>query len=252
MDPINGVICRAVNLDWQDLPLGRLLQERYGLPVYVANDCHVAAMAEYTFGESRGTGSLVVIKIEHGIGAGIVLNGRLLHGDTFGAGEIGHVRVVENGEICRCGNLGCLETVASVRSIVRQAQAIARNESHSFLHQYAPTPGKVSMELICQAAQAGDEAVWRVIQRAGRCLGMAAASLVGVLSVQRILIAGSVTCLGPSLLDVIRDEMVNRSLVVVASGTELDMSTMGPDIVILGASALVLTRELGLLAPLTD
>jgi hypothetical protein len=81
---------------------------------------------------------------------------------------------------------------------------------------------------------------------------MAAASLVGVLSVQRILIAGSVTCLGQSLLDVIRDEMINRSLAIVASQTELDMSTMGPDIVILGASALVLTRELGLLAPLTD
>jgi predicted NBD/HSP70 family sugar kinase len=108
------------------------------------------------------------------------------------------------------------------------------------------------MKLICQAVQAGDEAVWQVIRRAGRCLGMAAASLVGVLSVQRILIAGSVTCLGQSLLDVIRDEMVNRSLAVVASRTELDMSMMGPDIVILGASALVLTRELGLLAPLTD
>lgn len=252
MDPINGVVCRAVNLDWHDLPLRSLLQERYGFPVYVANDCHMAAMAEYTFGESRGTGSLVVIKIEHGIGAGIVQNGRLFHGDTFGAGEIGHVRVIENGDLCRCGNLGCLETVASVRSIVRHAQAIARDDPHSLLHKYATTPEKISMELICQAAKAGDEAIWQVIRRAGRYLGMAAASLVGVLSVQRILIAGSVTCLGQSLLDVIRDEMIKRSLAVVASQTELDMSTMGPDIVILGASALVLTRELGLLAPLTD
>lgn len=108
------------------------------------------------------------------------------------------------------------------------------------------------MEMICQAVEAGDEAAWQVIRRTGRYLGMAAASLVGVLSIRHILIAGSVTCLGRSLLDVIREEMVSRSLGAVAGRTELDMSRMGPNIVILGASALVLGRELGLLAPLMD
>ena len=91
----------------------------------------------------------------------------------------------------------------------------------------------------------------QVIRRAGRCLGMIAASLVAVLSVRRILLAGSITCLGNTLLDLIREEMVRRSLPAVASQTELAMSRMGPNIVNLGASALVLTQELGLLAALT-
>ena len=88
--------------------------------------------------------------------------------------------------------------------------------------------------------------------KAGRCLGIATAGLVGVLSIQRILIAGSVTCFGQSLLDVVRREMISRSLTVVAAETDLGLSSMGPDIVILGASALVLTRELGLFAPLAS
>ena len=77
MDTVNGVVRWAVNLGWRDLPLRKLLQERYDLPVYVANDCHAAALAEYTFGEHKEAKDLVVIKIEHGIGSGILLNGRL-------------------------------------------------------------------------------------------------------------------------------------------------------------------------------
>lgn len=250
MDVMNGVVRRAVNLDWQDLPLRSLLQERYGLPVYVANDCQVAALAEYTFGEGKGVENLVVVKVEHGIGAGIVLNGRLFYGDTFGAGEIGHVAVVENGQQCRCGNFGCLETVASARAIIQRAQAIAQNDPRSLLHQFVASSEEITIDAVCQAFEAGDEVVREMILEVGRYLGIAAANLVGVLSTRRILIAGSVACFGRAWLDKIRQEMVKRSLAMVAGETEVGISSIGPDIVILGASALVLTYELGLFAPL--
>jgi glucokinase-like ROK family protein len=251
MDPVKGEVRQAVNLDWRDLPLRTLLHERCGLPVYVANDCQVAAMAEFNFGVGPGSGSLVVIKIEQGIGAGIVLDGRLFHGDSFGAGEIGHIAVVEDGERCRCGNHGCLETLVTVQAIVRQAQAVARNDPSLWLHRFCPEPELLSIDAVCCAVQAGDEAVAQVVRRAGRYLGWVAASLVAVLSVQRILIAGGVTGLGDTLLDAVREEMVRRSLAVVARQTEVAMSRIGPDIVNLGACALVLTHELGLLAALT-
>jgi predicted NBD/HSP70 family sugar kinase len=249
MDPMNGVVRQAVNLDWQGLPLRSLLRERYGLPVYVVNDCQMAAMAEYTFGEYPDTDNLVVVKIEHGIGAGIILNGRLYHGDTFGAGEIGHATVIEKGQMCRCGRRGCLETVASVRSIIGQAQAIARRDPGSLLHQYVSGPEEITMQVICRAAQAGDQAIRQVIEQAGRCLGAVIANMIGVISVRRVVIAGSITCLGSLLLDVIQAEMSRRLLALVASQTEVCLSTMEPDIVIVGASALVLTRELGLASP---
>jgi len=248
MDPVDGVVRRAVNLNWQDLPLRSLLHERYSLPVYVANDCQVAALAEYTFGDAKGGGDLIVIKVEHGVGAGIVLNGRLFYGDTFGAGEIGHVVVVEGGQQCRCGNSGCLETVVSARAIVRQAQAIARANPDSLLHRFAAGAEEITIDEVCRAFDAGDEQVHRLISEVGQCLGIAVANIIGVLSVRRIMIAGSLVCFGQALLDVIQREMVERSLALVAREAQVGLSRIGPDMVILGASALVLTRELGLLA----
>jgi N-acetylglucosamine repressor len=189
-----------------------------------------------------------VIKVGHGIGAGIVLNGRIFHGETFGAGEIGHVTVVENGQPCRCGNLGCLETVASDRAIVAQAKAMASSDPDSLLHRFAASPEAITLETICQAFDAGDEAVRHMILEVGRYLGIATANLVAVLSARRIVIAGNVACFGPFLLDAIQREMVRRSLSVIARETEVGLSNIGSDIVILGASALVLNRALGLFA----
>jgi len=250
MDPMKGIVRQAVNLDWQDLPLRSLLKKRYGLPLYVANDSQVAALAEFTFGGDKAADNLVVIKVEHGIGAGIVLNGRLYYGDTFGAGEIGHVVVADNNLRCRCGNTGCLETVASNQAIIRRAQVVARDDPHSLLHQFAASPEEIGISEVCRAVEAGDEMMRQEIAVVGRYLGVAVANLIGVLSVQRVLIAGSVTCLGQPLLDAIRQEMIKRSLAVVARETRLGISTIGPEIVILGAAAQVLTQELGLFAPL--
>jgi N-acetylglucosamine repressor len=250
MDTVNGVVRWAVNLGWRDLALRKLLQERYDLPVYVANDCHAAALAEHTFGDHRDADNLVVIKVEHGIGSGILINGRLFYGDTFGAGEIGHVSVVEHGEQCRCGNVGCLETVASARALVKRARAVAREDTESRLSEFSDNPDEITIDTVCEAFDAGDAAVEDLVRHAGRHLGRAIANLIGVLSTRRILIAGSVACFGDTLLDTIREEMTRCSLGMVARETEVGLSTMGPDIVILGASALVLNYELGLLAPL--
>ncbi|MFW6116278.1 MAG: ROK family transcriptional regulator [bacterium] len=249
MDTIDGVVCWAVNLGWRELPLRELLEERYNLSVYVANDCHAAALAEYTFGKNKNAGNLVVIKVEHGIGSGILLDGRPFYGDTFGAGEIGHVSVVEDGQQCRCGNSGCLETVASARAIVQRAQAIAKNDPRSMLPQLADSPSDITIDTVCQAFEAGDKAVQGMIREVGHYLSIAVANLIGVLSIRRILIAGSLTCFGDALLDAVQEEMTKRSLAMVANETEIAMSDIGPDIVILGASALVLSYELGLLAP---
>ncbi len=248
MDASNGIVRRSVNLDWRDLPLRSLLEERFDLPVYVANDSQVAALGEYTFGNGSDVENLVVIKVGHGIGAGIVLNGRLFHGETSGAGEIGHVTVVENGEPCRCGNLGCLETVASVRALIGQAEAIAYGDPHSLLHRFAAGPGEITIETICQALEAGDVQVEQMIRRVGQYLGIAAANIVALLSTRRIVIAGSVACLGQRLLDVVQQEMIRHCLAIVATEAEVVLSSIGSDIVILGASALVLNRELGLFA----
>jgi glucokinase-like ROK family protein len=248
VDAVDGVLRQSVNLNWRDVPLRSLLHERYNLSVYMANDCQVAALAEYTFGSNEGSpADLVVIKVGRGVGAGIVLNGRLLHGNPLGAGEIGHVTVVEDGKQCACGNFGCLETVASSQAIIQQAQATIQSTPRSLLHQFAADPDVITIEAVCQALDAGDEAMRQVIYEVGRSLGISAANLVGVLGSCRILIAGSVACFGQCLLDVVREEMAKRCLPSLAESTKIGFASLGSDIVLLGASALLLSHELGVL-----
>jgi predicted NBD/HSP70 family sugar kinase len=251
VDAIDGVLREAVNLHWQDVPLRALLQERYGLPVYMANDCQLAALAEYTFGgNGRDDGKdLVVINVGWGVGAGIVLNGHLLHGNPLGAGEIGHVTTVEDGELCQCGNTGCLETRVSTRAIVQRARTIAQHDPDSRLYQYASHPETIDLETVCRMFQAGDPAVQRIVRDVGQGLGLAAANLVGVLGSCHIALSGRVQCFGKPLLDTMRHEMAERCLPALARDTDIGFVSLSSDIVLLGASALLMSNELGLFAP---
>jgi glucokinase-like ROK family protein len=246
MDAAQGVVRYTVNLDWQNLPLGKLLETQYHLPIYIANDSQAAALAEYTFGHGRDISNLIVVKVGRGVGAGIVVNGQLYFGDGFGAGEIGHVVMVEGGQACRCGHFGCLETLVSSRSIVRQAQAIARSNSQSLLHRFAATPEAIDADVVLESFGAGDETLRPVIAEAGRYLGIAVANLVGAWNIHRIVMAGTVARFGEALLEPIRQEMRRRSLATLANETDVSVSNLGTDIVILGAAALLLSNELSL------
>jgi glucokinase-like ROK family protein len=246
MDAQGGVVRKAVNLDWQDLPLRDLLKSRYDLPVYIANDSQVAALGEYTFGHGQDNANLVVVKAGQGIGAGIVLKGQLYYGDGSGAGEIGHIKVIENGMQCRCGNFGCLETVTSSRFIVKQARTIAQTDVRSYLHQYAATPEAINTEVVLQGFAAGDEALRDLICEVGMHLGLAVANTIGLLNIHRIIIAGSVARFGEPLIEVIRQQLQQSALTMLTNDTKVGLSDLGQDIVILGASALLLAHELEL------
>ncbi|MDQ2809661.1 MAG: ROK family protein [Chloroflexota bacterium] len=235
VDTANGIVLRAVNLDWQDLPLGRLLQERYKLPIYLANDSQLAALAHYMASEEANLANLVVLTVGHGVGAGLILNGRLFQGDGFGAGEIGHVRVVEGGDLCRCGHYGCLETVVGTQAISRRAAALTGGD-----------PAGVTVAAVQAACEAGDASACGLIAETGRYLGMAAASLIGILNIQRIVVIGPVAQFGERLRVAIEAEMRVRALPTLAQATTVTVAPYLPNSVIQGAAVLLLTRELGL------
>lgn len=246
VDTPDGVVLRAVNLEWRDLPLGRFLQDRYKLPVYVANDSQLAALAQYMFGPVQHDGNLIVIKSGHGIGAGLVLNGHIFQGDGFGAGEIGHIMVVENGELCRCGNYGCLETLVSTPAICRRAQNLACAHPDSLLNHPDGAAGEMTLDRVARAVRAGDAAAQQLVGELGRYLGSAVAQLVGILSVRHIALVGDLTVFGEPLAQVVRAEMLRCALPQLAQATEVELLGRHPDIVIRGAAALLLARELGL------
>ena len=244
VDAREGIVRRAFNLDWQDLPMRSILQARYKMPVYVSNDSHAAALGEYAFGQKREIANLVVIKVGRGTSAGIVLNGRLHYGDGSGAGEIGHVRVVDQGKLCSCGQTGCLETVASTRAIIEQAKAILTEDPKSELHKFAASPEEITTDILLQAFDAGVEEIEQLVVEAGYYLGIAVAHLVGALNIQHIYIAGSMARFGDILLQAIRSEMRKRAMISLVEDTKVELSSLGQDIVMLGAASHLLTIEL--------
>jgi N-acetylglucosamine repressor len=245
VDAQAGIVQQAVNLDWKDLPLKDLLQSHFNLPVRVGNDSHCAALGQFTFGQDQGLSNLAVVKVGRGISAGFVLNSRLLYGDNSAAGEIGHVRAVENGVLCRCGHYGCLETVASTCALVKNAQEIAKKDPKAKINKFVDSPESITTLTIVEAVQAGDRDMVQLVSNAGHHLGIAIAHLVGTLNINKVIIAGSMARFGQPLSDAINEALCPRAMEQLVAETQIELSNLGQDIVMLGAASLILNSELG-------
>ncbi|HET7143504.1 MAG TPA: ROK family transcriptional regulator [Anaerolineales bacterium] len=224
-----GVVVNAVNLEWRDLPLGQLLGKKYKLPVWVLNDSQAAGIGEYVYGGDHVPDkNLIVVNVIHGIGAGILINGRLFQGDGGGAGEIGHVVVQENGELCRCGKRGCLETVASARAVVQQMKM-------------------ASLEEVLLAFQDGNPKAKAVVGKAGQFLGASLANLIGTLNIQKIVLTGEMTRFGEEWLSAVNTSMQTGAFFHMAEDTKLEIGKLDYRACILGASAFLLLDDYSLL-----
>lgn len=248
IDSRQGVVLQAVNRGWRDLALDDLLHQRYGLPIYLANDSQAAALAEFRFAGPDGVRDLALILVDQGISAGVVIEGRLYQGGNhLGASEIGHVKVVEGGEPCACGHFGCLETVASQGAIIRRAQAIYGNQPESILHQLVNRADDIDLGIILQAYRTGDRALAELISQVSHYLSLAVTNLVSTLNIPLVVLAGSITDLGDALLAPLTAELHQRILPELAERTQLQVSSQGAEAVMRGAAALVLAEELGVI-----
>ena len=238
IDSRSGTIRWAVNLDWANLPLGQQVEQRYGLPTVVVNDSQAAAVAEFTFGAPTRPRNLVVVRVGRGIGSGIILDGRLYQGDGAGAGEIGHGIYGEPDrdsarEPCRCGRVGCLETLASMHAMVAAA---GRTD-----------PSIVDGPSLVAAVRAGSPSARAVVVAAGRRLGQGIAALISVLNINEVLLIGAATALGDEWLNAVREQAVACALPQLSQETSIDLgAARDEDDVLVGASALLMTQELGL------
>ena len=245
IDTATGTVRWAVNLDWRDLPLGARLAERWSLPVHVANDSHAAALGEHTFGGHPPGESMVVVKVGRGIGAGIVIGGQLYAGEGSGAGEIGHSAIADNYRPCRCGSVGCLETLASTRAVVQRARELAPHAPESVLHDVAQSE-QIDLDQLVRAFADGDELAREVLVDAARHLGRTIGSLIGTLSIHHVVLVGEMTRFGEPWLTAVRREAHRSALAILADATTIEIGRLGDDLVVLGAAALLMTRELGL------
>jgi predicted NBD/HSP70 family sugar kinase len=241
VDVRSGIVRWAVGLDWRDLPLKDRLDERIGLPVRVMNDSKAAAVAEWTFDRRPDEGSMLVINVADGVGAGIIVRGRLLDGDDGGAGEIGHVRVTDDGAGCRCGSDGCLETVASLRAVMDRARRLA-----AATHDRELEVEMLTETGLVRAWRGGDPIAREVVSAAAVALGRMIGAVTGALDVRDVVIVGRMLAFGPAWLELVRAEARRSSLPLLAERQRIRAGGLGPDVVELGAAAMLMSSELGL------
>ena len=208
-----GVVLTAPNLGWAGEPLQAMLAERFGLPVLVSNDANAAALAEHSFGDADT--DMMLVKVGHGVGAGLLLDGTPLFGSRFAAGEIGHVVVgTDGGAECACGKHGCLETWLAVP---RLEAAIA----------------------------ASPESADSILAEAGQRLGIALAPVVGALNLAEVVLSGPTHLLDGALATATIETLRARTMAEFHGDLTLRMTTLGEDIVMRGAAVMVLSGQLG-------
>ena len=241
IDTASGTVRWAVGLEWHDVPVGERLTSLTGLPTVVVNDSQAAAMAEWAFGRHDTSSAMVVVKVGEGIGAGIILGGRVYTGDDSGAGEIGHTRVADDGVRCRCGSSGCLETVASVRAVLERARHLAPSRMDSTLSEQPIT--HESMQL---AFASGDPLASQIVLEAGPPLGRVLAAMIGTLGARDIVLIGPMTDYGEAWLESVRAEASRSTLPLLAERSTIHLGRTGHEAVELGAAAMLMASELGL------
>ena len=205
-DSEKGIVARAYNLGWFNVPICEMLRERFGIPARLSNDANCAALAETVAGAAIGCKNMVLITLGTGVGGGIIIDGKIYAGMRSAGAELGHTLLVLDGEQCSCGRRGCWETYASATALIRQAEKAAAEHPQSLLAQVEQMTGLA----VFQAADKGDAAAQAVIDR--YCVYVAAGftDLVNSLAPEMILLGGGISRQGERILAPIREYVVNN------------------------------------------
>ena len=224
VDPNTGIIgAERIMAAWGGTPVGAALEDRWRIPVAVDNDANLGAFAEVRFGAAQGYRHVAYLRAAHGTGLGLVLDGRVYHGRGGGAGELGHMIVVEGGEVCQCGSRGCLQTTIGADALLARITA---------------THGHQTLRDVVTGALMGDAGHVAVLGDAGRRLGAAAATVVALLDPELVVVGGDLAHAGDILLAPLRAELAARSLVSRLGPPPVVAGTLGDQAEVRGAVAL--------------
>jgi predicted NBD/HSP70 family sugar kinase len=219
----------AILPGWANFAVKSAFEGALRVRTIVDNDANLGALAEGLWGVGRGATDFAYIKISTGIGAGLVLNSKVYRGVAGTAGEIGHTTIEENGPLCRCGNRGCLETLAAAPALLDLLRRSYGDE--------------LTLEDVLRHSEDGDIGCRRVISDAGRHIGVALANLCNLLSPQMIIVGGELALAGDVLLTAIRDSMGRRAVAVPTQATEVVAGVLHERAGVLGALALALQES---------
>lgn len=240
-----GELMFAPNLKWSNVPLRNLLTNCFDLPVYVENDANAAALGEYYFGVARGVETLIYLSADVGLGGGIVLGGKLFRGSGGYAGEVGHISVNPDGELCGCGRRGCWETLIGPRAIVRQVQTTLTGGTDSMIRELVKDDlESITFDRVIQAAEAGDAVALEALRGAGKWLGIGIANLVNTFNPELVVLGGALARASNILTPVIQATVQTQALRPSLQVLKIATSAHGSEACIVGCAALVLDEIL--------
>lgn len=246
LDPRTGIVIETPNLiGFENYPLRDRIAEITQIPTIVENDANAAAVGEHHFGAGRGFAHLVYLTISTGIGGGIIVDNHLLWGSEGLAGEIGHMTVEPYGPRCNCGNIGCLEALASGPAIARRAREVVRSGRRTAILDLAPehNPEEITARIVTEAAERGDALARELLAGAGFYIGIGIVNLLHLLNPSRIIIGGGVSFAGDLLFEPIRQTVSERAPLVYRQGVDIVPAALGDDAGLVGMAAIVFSRE---------
>lgn len=233
----NGTIEYAPNLVWEGIvPLQKIFQAHFDLPVWVTNDANAAAIGEMLFGAAQGMKDFVIVTLGTGLGSGFVVNGELVYGHDGFAGELGHTIVERNGRTCGCSRKGCLETYASATGIVYTAkERLKKYQGKSLLQEQE----RISSKIIANCAAQGDALALEIFDYTAEQLGFSLANTVAISSPEAIILFGGLANAGALIVEPTHRYMEQYMLNLFQNKVKLLTSTVPQDqAAILGAGAL--------------
>ena len=252
IDLASGMLRASPNLPgWEDYPVREEIERRLGTRVLLENDANAAALGEKWLGAGRDANDLCMLTLGTGVGGGIILGGRIWHGMTGMAGEMGHINVEPEGPPCGCGSRGCLEQFASATAIERMARAAAAGGGAPALARVTAKRG-FSSETVCRLAESGDPAAQEIFGQVGRALGIVVAALVNTFNLPMYVVGGGVAEAWDMFSPAMMEEVRRRSFVYVATSshpaggrTVIARAQLGSDAGLFGAARLAMQDRRG-------
>ncbi len=238
-DNVNGTIPYSNNLDFHDVPVRKYIQEHINKPVYVANDANAAAYGEFVAGAAKGAKDAVCITLGTGVGAGIIVDGKILTGSNLAGAELGHIVIEVDGPQCTCGRKGCFEVFSSATGLIRMTKEAMDADPESIMHKMAAEDGKVSARLAFNAMRAGDKSAKEVVDKYIKYLAAGITNAINIFQPDVLCIGGGVCNEGDPLMvpmrELVKKEVYTRML---DKNTRIEVAALGNDAGIIGAAFL--------------
>ncbi|HEX73693.1 MAG TPA: ROK family protein [Dehalococcoidia bacterium] len=240
-----GLVTSSPNLPgWNDVPLRDIVKEKYRVNTFLLNDASAAALGEHRLGAGSGVSNLIYLTVSTGIGGGIIINGKLYSGQCGGAGEIGHMTIDVNGPRCNCGNIGCLEVLASGTAVAKEAiRRIRQGERSSINEMVGGKIEDITADKVGAAAQEGDSLALEIVSQAATYLGVGMVNLVNIFNPEMIIVGGGVSKMGDLLLNPARQVVKERAFQLSAQVVRIVLAHLGEDAGVLGAAIFAFEQE---------